>query len=299
MTCSKDARYAASMCGTASMTCSCLTSLNVDNWLAAIWAVSVTEEPSAFMDQAEVEAMLWREKQKASVASLYLDFKPPYSTEVAAITYPAGSKMPSTFWWLKRLYKGAHHLFLRLHRPIFSWFRAMLSKSLTNWAYTWFVIWNQDQSMIGSICCPSSTQSSFEEQFSFWRVGPNPTISRENLDLYVSRFQEKAIGCCDPIDESLDECQLTWYARWVGWWKMPGEQMSYWKDFKAQLHQPSQFHDEATFEEEAYCCNYWEWPGIMALEPRGLFLSKNPRHTQSSHHFDWHEEIHNSIGVVG
>lgn len=38
---------------------------------------------------------------------------------------------------------------------------------------------------------------------SFGRDGPYPTISRENLDLYVSKFQEKAIGCCDPIDEEV------------------------------------------------------------------------------------------------
>lgn len=48
----------------------------------------MTEEPTIFMTRSDVEAMLRREKEMASVSSICLDLEPPYS--VVTNPYPVG-----------------------------------------------------------------------------------------------------------------------------------------------------------------------------------------------------------------
>lgn len=42
--------------------------------------VNGTVEPIVFMIRSDVQTMLRREKEKASVSSIYLDLKPPYAS---------------------------------------------------------------------------------------------------------------------------------------------------------------------------------------------------------------------------
>lgn len=46
------------------------------------------------MTRFEVEAMLWREKEKAFISSICLDLKPPYAVEIVAKSYPVGYVTP-------------------------------------------------------------------------------------------------------------------------------------------------------------------------------------------------------------
>lgn len=46
--------------------------------------VSATEEPVVLIPRSEMEAMLGKEKEKASVSLIYLDLKPSYDAEVTA-----------------------------------------------------------------------------------------------------------------------------------------------------------------------------------------------------------------------
>lgn len=48
----------------------------------------MAEEPTIFMTYLDVEAMLKREKEKASEVSSSLELRPPYSAEVASKPYP-------------------------------------------------------------------------------------------------------------------------------------------------------------------------------------------------------------------
>lgn len=52
---------------------------------------SLAKEPTAFIAHSEIEAMLRKKKENASVASVFLDLKPPYSANVAAKPYPTTS----------------------------------------------------------------------------------------------------------------------------------------------------------------------------------------------------------------
>lgn len=52
---------------------------------------SLVEEPTVFKTRAEVESMLKKEKEKASVTSACIDLNPPYPVEIAAKPYPSGT----------------------------------------------------------------------------------------------------------------------------------------------------------------------------------------------------------------
>lgn len=64
--------------------------------------------------------------------------------------------------------------------------------------------------MIGSIWCLFSMLGSFVVKQSFlWAVlGRTRQFPGEDLDLHVRRFQEKALDCCDAVDEEtmIDIC---------------------------------------------------------------------------------------------
>lgn len=60
------------------------TPRNVDNLSATNTRPrSATVDLTTFMTQSKVQAMLRREKSKASASSIYFDLKSPYSVEVA------------------------------------------------------------------------------------------------------------------------------------------------------------------------------------------------------------------------
>lgn len=54
----------------------------------------MVEEPTIFMNHLEVEAILRSEKEKASVSSICLNLKVPYSADVAAMPYLTGYVVP-------------------------------------------------------------------------------------------------------------------------------------------------------------------------------------------------------------
>lgn len=66
------------------------TPINANDHSVARRPASVVEEPINFMGCSEVEAILRKEKEKASVPSDYLDLKPLYSVEVATKSYRVG-----------------------------------------------------------------------------------------------------------------------------------------------------------------------------------------------------------------
>lgn len=55
---------------------------------------SAVEERTVFMTRLEVETMLGREKEKASVSSTCLNLKPPYVAEVVMEPYSVGYVTP-------------------------------------------------------------------------------------------------------------------------------------------------------------------------------------------------------------
>lgn len=62
-----------------------VTPANINNlFITARQLVSAIEEPVAFMTRSEIEAILRREKEKASVSSICLDVKPSYAVEFAS-----------------------------------------------------------------------------------------------------------------------------------------------------------------------------------------------------------------------
>lgn len=68
----------------------------------------------------EVKAMIRKEKEKASVASVFSDFKHPYSVEVAAKLNPVGYQCQSfNDLMVRRQDKGACRALLRFNGPIF------------------------------------------------------------------------------------------------------------------------------------------------------------------------------------
>lgn len=60
---------------------------NADNLFAARRPTCVAHEPTVFMTKAEVEAMLKKEKEKATAS--FIDLKPPYFAEVIVKRYPS------------------------------------------------------------------------------------------------------------------------------------------------------------------------------------------------------------------
>lgn len=103
---------------------------------------SVAEELTIFMTCSVVEAMLKKEKEKASSTSL--DLKSPHSTKVAAKPYPAnyivpefhksddrkGNTLEHVVSFLESICAHAHDAVLCLRK---------FSKSLIDRAYTWYV----------------------------------------------------------------------------------------------------------------------------------------------------------------
>lgn len=74
------------------------TPAKVNNLFAVRWPSSVAEELTIFMTRLEVEAIL-RQKEKASTSSVCVDFKPPFSIEVAIKPYPSHSCQIPEVWW--------------------------------------------------------------------------------------------------------------------------------------------------------------------------------------------------------
>lgn len=68
---------------------------NFDNLSTVRHLASLVEEPTTFMNCFEVKAMLRNEKEKASIASFYLDLKAPYLTDVDTKPYLAGYVVPT------------------------------------------------------------------------------------------------------------------------------------------------------------------------------------------------------------
>lgn len=63
---------------------------NADNLSAKGQPVSVAEEPMVFVTRAEVEALVQREKERASSTAACLSFRPLYPTSIASISYHVG-----------------------------------------------------------------------------------------------------------------------------------------------------------------------------------------------------------------
>lgn len=57
---------------------------------ASIRPASMAKEPTLFMTRAKVEPMPRREKERASISSIYLDLKPLYDVEVTMKPYRVG-----------------------------------------------------------------------------------------------------------------------------------------------------------------------------------------------------------------
>lgn len=62
-----------------------VTLANADNHsVAGRRLASAVEEPTIFMIILEIETVLRREKEKASISLICMDLKPPYSVEVVS-----------------------------------------------------------------------------------------------------------------------------------------------------------------------------------------------------------------------
>lgn len=66
--------------------------------------LSAIYEPMVFITRFEVEAMLRREKEQASISSIRLDLKPPYDTKISAKLYRMEYiTRQLQVWWKKKL----------------------------------------------------------------------------------------------------------------------------------------------------------------------------------------------------
>lgn len=166
---------------------------------------SVSEEPM-FTTATEAEAMLKREKKKASTTSTW-DLNPPSSGVVAPKPY-----LPNTRCQSFRSLEGTKHQWAcsslpRFHKPLsprmelcFSKF----SKSLTDRAYTWYI--NLKPRTIHDWEHMVSTFNTkffyAEAKFTSAELGQTRHYA-DDLDLYVRWFHEKGARLCDPVDEEV------------------------------------------------------------------------------------------------
>lgn len=90
-----------------------------------------------------------------------------------------------------------------------------LSKTLTDRAYTLYIHLKRGTTLD---CTHLVFMFNFkffysEARFTHSRLGRTCQYSNEDLDVYMSKFYEKPLGCCNPVDEKCLLMFASWYDR--------------------------------------------------------------------------------------
>lgn len=130
-----------------------------------------------------------------------LDWKPPYPVDVIAKPYPLDYKVPKFQKydsWSGNSKEHAMYFFdLWTTTPTILIFASKNSQSLWQTRrITGTPTWNQTSYVIGR-------SSQHQTRFTLVELGRTRQYSNEYLNVYVRRFHEKALDCCDLVDEEM------------------------------------------------------------------------------------------------
>lgn len=177
---------------------------NADKLSVARRLISAAKEHTIFVTKAKVQALVQQEKEEVSCITRYLSLMPPYPASTAAKPYPVGYTVPNFHKFDGRKGNTREHVFrfIKVMGP-FSQRRTTILKSLIHRAYTWYL--NLKSGLIQNcehLVTVFNTKFSYGEvTFTLIEFGSTQQFPGEDVDLYVKKFHERALDCCDAVNE--------------------------------------------------------------------------------------------------